>query len=81
MVRCGEACDDGDGDPGDGCMPDCTVQLGWQCDDQEPSRCALGAMVILDVGAFIMGSPAFTNWSSLDDLLVLTSCAAIGGNG
>ena len=53
----GEACDDGNTNPGDGCTLICAVQAGWFCDTHAPSRCALDSMKIIDAGTFIMGSP------------------------
>ncbi len=34
-----EECDDNNLVVGDGCQPDCTVQLGWHCDASQPSVC------------------------------------------
>ncbi len=34
-----EACDDGNPDPGDGCSADCALEVGFTCDDAEPSVC------------------------------------------
>ena len=54
-----EVCDDGNIAPGDGCTPTCTVQAGWTCDTQGPSRCVFGTMVIIHAAnrTFTMGSP------------------------
>ncbi len=52
-----ETCDDGNAEPNDGCTPDCLVQIGWQCDDVQPSRCAVGAMIDLKANSFTMGAP------------------------
>jgi cysteine-rich repeat protein len=38
QVTPGEACDDGNGDGGDGCSGACTVEAGWGCTGQ-PSTC------------------------------------------
>lgn len=57
VVRCGEDCDDGNSDSGDGCANTCAVENGWYCDDEEPSQCGLGGMVIIHAGSFLMGSP------------------------
>jgi len=46
------------GGPGDGCTPTGTVQSGWTCDTQQPSRCTFGHDVVVNAGTFIMGSPA-----------------------
>jgi len=35
----GEACDDDDLDPGDGCSATCTVETGWMCTGTAPSVC------------------------------------------
>jgi cysteine-rich repeat protein len=42
-VQAGEACDDGNRLPGDGCSAECAVEDGWVCDDAEPSRCTAAA--------------------------------------
>ncbi len=34
-----EACDDGNGNPGDGCSWDCTVEIGFTCDEVEEVFC------------------------------------------
>lgn len=34
----GERCDDANIEPGDGCAPDCQIELGWRCGDV-PSAC------------------------------------------
>lgn len=38
VISTAEACDDGNGAPGDGCDPSCTVEAGFSC-ALEPSRC------------------------------------------
>lgn len=40
LVEYGEECDDGNVyNYEDGCGPDCRIQEGWECDDDEPSNC------------------------------------------
>ncbi len=36
----GEECDDGNVENGDGCSSLCFVEIGWLCDDEEPSTCS-----------------------------------------
>jgi len=39
LTEQGESCDDGNDDADDGCDADCAVELGWACDDFDPSYC------------------------------------------
>jgi cysteine-rich repeat protein len=39
FVEPGEACDDGNTEPGDGCSADCQVEAGWTCFEDGPSIC------------------------------------------
>ena len=34
-----EQCDDGDTTAGNGCDTNCNVEIGWSCNDNEPSQC------------------------------------------
>jgi cysteine-rich repeat protein len=58
-VVASEGCDDGGTEAGDGCTPDCKVQLSWSCTG-EPSECVLGGMVMIYAAGqtFTMGSPS-----------------------
>ncbi len=38
-METGEACDDGNASPGDGCSPACAIEAGWTCTGASPSMC------------------------------------------
>jgi cysteine-rich repeat protein len=51
VVDGGEACDDGNQSPGDGCAPNCVIEDGWSCADASPSVCESVCGDSLVVGA------------------------------
>jgi cysteine-rich repeat protein len=55
----GEACDDGDTDPGDGCDGSCALEPGWDCQGAAPTVCTSVCGDGLRVGAEVCDGADF----------------------